>query len=146
VFDEIFKVIETDHYLITDFNFVVMYALFEQIYKNYEAALPLEPMSQLELLRCGIKYKLEPLVRRIEKECPLTSCNLEKVYEVTKRIGNQELLGRCKEYAKSNWGEVQKKIMHESIKTELLEYIIGKNECKHEQTLLFTTYLKHLQT
>ena len=135
--------IETDRYLITDFSFATIYVLFEQIYNNYETALPLEPINQLELLRCATKYKLEPLVRRIEKECPLTSGNLERIYEVAKRMENQELLGRCKEYAKSNWGEVQKKITHESIRTELLEYIIGKNECKHEQTLLFTTYLQH---
>lgn len=139
VFEEMFKVIETDKLLITEFDFATMHALLEQIYNYYETELPLDPVAQLELLRSAAKYKLEPLMRRIEKECPITSGNLEKIYEIAKRLGNQELVGRCKEHAKSNWGEVQRKLGHENTRTELIEYMIGRNECKHEHTLLFTT-------
>ena len=135
-----FNVIETDSFLITEFNYSTMYVLLQQIYTNYEAGLPPDPIVQLDLLKGATKYKLEPLIKRIEQEYPINTANFVAIYESVKMLGNQELLGRCKEYGKNNWGELQKKITHKGVKDELVDYIIGRSECKHEQALLFTTY------
>ncbi len=64
-----------------------------------------------------------------------------KMYETVKMMGNTELLTKCKEFVKSNWPEMQKKISNEGMRSEVVDYMIGKNECKHEQVLLFKTYL-----
>ena len=135
-----FNLIETDCFIITEFSYSVMYILLEQIYTNYAAELPTDPIIQLDLIKAAIKYKLDTLIKKIEKECPLTVHSLGKIYESAKLIGNQELLTKCKEFAKNNWSEVQKKITHEVIRGEIMDYMIGKNECKHEQVLLFKTY------
>jgi len=36
---------------------------------------------------------------------------------------------------------MSKKITNENLKNDFIEFMIGKNECKHDQVLLLTTYL-----
>ncbi|MDR3549232.1 MAG: BTB/POZ domain-containing protein [Candidatus Pacebacteria bacterium] len=62
-----FNLIDTDCFVITEFSYSIMYILLEQIYTGYKAELPADSLIQLEVLKAAGKYKLEPLIKKIEK-------------------------------------------------------------------------------
>jgi len=145
-FSSMFNFMEADRFVITEFSYSVVYIMLEQIYTEYTAELPTDYIIQLDLLKAAQKYKLDTLIKKIERECIINMGNFAKIYESAKMINSQELLTKCKEFAKNNWSELQKKIPHEGMKAEIIDYMIGKNECKHEQILIFKTYFSNLVT
>jgi len=61
------SILLTDCIVITDFSYITMYNIIEQIYNNYKNEIHMDNFEILQLLKGATKYKIDNLIRRIEK-------------------------------------------------------------------------------